>query len=545
MEHGKADSLSGLKLSDNLELAIYVDQVDIQLFRRIIVGEVYGNIKGGESEMTFNDLDAVDTEDDESMFQSDTALLRAATGLSDEKRPPRPSIPIALTGGSYIKDSSLRESLGTLATLSPDDAKAEKQYEKMLKYIETTSHVYQARKQADEASGDDSLSPKDEKEMRAAICAKLQEMPSVPHPPERSVRVSTLQRLSPPHVRRFLHRLPALLRLLLMPLSYFHPISIASINSAGSGQWLTSLLQEQVFKHYASQDAGVRRLERKISTWLASANFCVQLTDIVGLGQVALSSTYDIVAYLHFADIIAYRTVPHSGSIREAARLGGADATFTIPSFLLPHHEHLLPPRSTISDLEEQAEATVEADGKPKTLQNENELERMKADETEVIISVHASLPACFDQSLLNFVAALVKATKVIELEKAVESESETEDSPSLPTSPTDSLEPIAPPSRTGTGFKTFAAGIRQNIKDARTGESIKELARDLHQSTKVGMKKAVVGGMVNDRWIAKIVGKIASMLEQAQGEVGYSGGIPVPLAPYRPPVDMPSKILL
>ena len=147
-----------------------------------------------------------------------------------------------------------------------------------------------------------------------------------------------------------------------------------------------------------------------------------------------------------------------------------------------------------------------------------------------------------------------MKATKVIELEKDVKEEQDPDDSETQsiasidrPGSPTDSLEPMSPPSRTGTGLKNFAAaakGIRQNIRDATTAASIKELARDLNNRTRDGMKKAVVGGMVNDRWIAKIVGKIAAKLEQAQGDLGYSGAIPVPLEPYRAIAETPSKLL-
>ena len=70
---------------------------------------------------------------------------------------------------------------------------------------------------------------------------------------------------------------------------------------------------------------------------------------------------------------------------------------------------------------------------------------------------------------------------------------------------------------------------------------------QDVHQTTRDGMKKTLVGSMVNDRWIAKMVGKIAAHLEKAQGDVGYSGDIPIQLEPYRPgPEDdgMLTKIL-
>jgi hypothetical protein len=46
-------------------------------------------------------------------------------------------------------------------------------------------------------------------------------------------------------------------------------------------------------------------------------------------------------------------------------------------------------------------------------------------------------------------------------------------------------------------------------------------------------MKKAVVDGIVNDQWIAKMVGKIAKKLEMAQGEIGWAGDIPLRLGIY------------
>ena len=108
-------------------------------------------------------------------------------------------------------------------------------------------------------------------------------------------------------------------------------------------------------------------------------------------------------------------------------------------------------------------------------------------------MSVHAKLPASLDQELLNFTAALIKATKVVELEQGP--------------SPMDEEH----------------SGIR-------------DFARSLNKGMKEGMKKAVVDSVVHDRWIAKMVGKITKKLETAQGEIGYSGGIPVPLGPYRLP---------
>lgn len=47
-------------------------------------------------------------------------------------------------------------------------------------------------------------------------------------------------------------------------------------------------------------------------------------------------------------------------------------------------------------------------------------------------------------------------------------------------------------------------------------------------------MKKNLISTTVNDKWIAKTVGKITKKLEEARGDVGYAGDIKVSLAPYR-----------
>lgn len=548
---------TGLKLADDMELAMHADQVTIPLFRRIEIGDVYGNLKGGKPEMTFGEL-GDDNSDaaSEDVFLGDTPLLRAATAGSEGFKD-RPKLRESLTGVSWIKDSSAQAGFDFVKTLSPDDTAAEKQYLENLTEIRTTSPVYQSRQQVLQRNRiDENFDPDDDKSMRAAICAELHAVPSIIHPPQRSVRVTTLQKLSKPAVRAFLHRLPFLLRLLLMPLSYFHPMTIRSVNAAGSGVWLTALLQQKVFKHYAANNAELRRLARKVSAWLADANFCLELTDIEGLGQVPLSTGYDITTHLRFADIMAYRTEPLSNTIAQVVRLGGADATITIPSFLLPHHEHILPSKPTRADEAKQSEEVEHADGLPKTIQAEHQLEQLQKDETNVKISVHGSLPACFDQSLLNFIAALVKATKIIELEKAAD-EIEKADDPTSPVLSDDASihstmsadVPVArtDSARTDSGFKSFTKNLRQGLKDGSTREAIKEFAKDVHQSTKDNtgrMKRAVVGGMINDRWIAKMVGKIAAKLEQAQGDLGYSGEIPVALEPYRARAELPSKLL-
>lgn len=488
----------GIKLSDDLEIAICTDTVTIPLFRRIEIGDVYANIKGGEHEMTFHELDdsTVDANGDAVMV-TDTPLLRAAAVDGEvSSHVEIVKMTDAMTDGAAMKDSSAKAGLDSVTQLSPDDDKATAQYSRTVKFINDTSPVEQCRRHlmqvVEEREAELAFDHNSPLDMRAAICSQLHDKPSVPHPPRRSIRVTTLQNLAPAYVRNFMHRLPMLLRLLLNPLSYFHPISITSITAAGSGKWIKYMLGEKLFQGYGDTDAEIRRLEAKLSTWLTDANFALELVDITGLAQVPFLSAFDIVCYLMFSDVMAYRTLPLEATLNQVVRLGGADATFTVPSFLLPHHEHLLPPIPTTQDKQQLAQDIVDADGLPKIIQAEATLEQAVKDEANVKMSVHASLPACFDQELLNFIAALVKATKVVEMEK----------------------EPNAMDDEVS-GFKDFT--------------------KTLHRATKESMKKAVVGGIINDKWIAKMVGKITKKLETAQGDVGYSGNIPVQLEKYRP----------
>lgn len=279
---------------------------------------------------------------------------------------------------------------------------------------------------------------------------------------------------------------------MLNPLSYFHPVKIDSITATASGKWIEHTLAEMIFKHYGEHDSDIENLQKRIATWLSEANFAIELGGMTGLAQVPFLSTYDINCLIGVNDVIAYRSLPKEVDVKQVVRLGGADATFKVPSFLLPHHEHILPPIPTRQDRKHLEKHVEAADGKPKTLKAQHNLEQAEKDETNVNMAVHARLPACLDQELLDFISALIKASKIVEMEK----------------------EPSA---------------MDQEI------HGIKEFSNALNRSMRDGMKKAVVGGIVNDRWIAKMVGKITKKLETAQGDVGYSGDIPVALEPYRP----------
>ncbi|KAI9723914.1 MAG: hypothetical protein M1828_004033 [Chrysothrix sp. TS-e1954] len=494
----------GIKLSDDLELALQTDEVVVSLFRGIQISPVYGNIKGGSHEMTFGRL-ADDTQDPngDAIIHRDSVLLNAA---SSHQLPHEVKLTDHLTGGNKPQPTSPGEGLKSVKQISSNDLTAEDEYQKALKDIQTSSTITSSRrtvKDALERLGTEGhiIDPQDELQMHAAMCSDLHTKPSVPHPPRRSIRVTTLQTLMPPWMRAFLHRLPMLYRLLLTPLSYFHPIKMDVLTVAGSGGWIDAMLQAKLFQDYADDDMEIRRLARKVRSWLTDANFVAQMTNFKGQGQVPFLTTSDIECKMAFSEVVAFRSLPQSTELKQVVRLGGADATIVVPNFLLPHHEHLLPAVPSREAKQARRRSLSNETAVPKIIQAEKAIEQLEKDEANVNISAHVHLPACCDAELLDFVAALVKATKVVELEK----------------------EP-SPLNEEVHGFRHFTSAVNKSVKDS--------------------MKRGAVDAVINDRLISKLVGKITRKLETAQGNAGYAGDIPVALPPYRAASDGQTKLL-
>jgi hypothetical protein len=483
----------GIKLSDDMELALSTDKVVIPLFRRIVVGDVFGNIKGGKYEMTFGNLadKTKDVDDGEALMQTDTPLLQAAAAAS--ALPITPGVKMTkmtdyMSGGHAPANVSAKQGMESMSvsTLSPEDRDAVDKYEDTLKWIVATSSIQQCRAKLYRAKArqEDSGGALDAQDDRAGICAHLHAVPSISNPPSRSIKVTTLQNLTPPVVRRFLHRLPLLLRMLLNVLSYTHPVKIASVTAAGSGQWLKSMLDSELFKDYTKNNAELRKLEKRILKWTEEANFAVQLVGVTAFASVPTASAFDILTHLEFDDVLVFRTLVEELAMSKVVRIGGADATFSIPSYLLPHHEHLLPPVPTRQDKDDLEQEVEEAESKPQQVHKEAVLALAESDACEVHMGIHVRLPAVLDQELLNFIMALVKAMQVIELEKQ--------------------------PGLLQADMKDFGAALGK------------------------GVKKVLVEGLMDDHLIAKLLGKITKKLETAQGDIGYSGALPVALDVYR-----------
>ncbi|KFY21906.1 hypothetical protein V493_06997 [Pseudogymnoascus sp. VKM F-4281 (FW-2241)] len=490
----------GIKLSDDMELAIQTEKVTVALFRRIDIGDCFANVKGGQYEMTFGSIPG-DTQDynGDAVFVKDTPLLKAASRKGSLRGRSTAKMTKEFTNDNAPDDASIGSGLESMEKFPLDNEEAAGRYRSALRFIEETSSIQESRANVHQLSKttkgytEKNCGNIDANALRAAICSELHQKPSVPHPPRRSIKVTTLQNGLPPPVRKLLHRLPILLRLLLNLLSYFHPVKISSITGTASGRWINAMLEKEIFKDYWENDTEIRHLKERISLWLTDANFAVELGGITGLAQVPIMSSYDIICQLDFEDVMAYRTLPREANMNRVIQIGGADATFTVPSFLLPHHEHILPPISSNKDKHDLKTNINDASSKPKKVQGEYDLEQAHRDEANVKLSAHVRLPAVFDQELLDCVAALVKVTKVIE-------------------------------------FETEPSAMENEVS------GVKDFTKALNKTAKEGIKKAIVSGVVNDRWIAKLVGKITKKLETAHGDVGYSTDIPVALENYRKP---------
>ena len=510
----------GLRLNNQVELALCADHLTVHLFRQIEMSDVYGNLKINDSEMFFEAPTGRAAENSKSQHPKSPPLLTDLEPLSDRQGK---SDVLKVNGENTSHESRSSSDSDCSAPQSLHDVDARKSYDQFRKQVENTSQIHLARRQIKQGRTD--RQPRSEKEMRQAICAKLQDVPTISHTPAHAVKVSTLQAILP-RVRRFLYRFPLLLRLLLNPLSYFHPIRISTLSVAGPGEQLQSFLESFVnkFQNEQTQDGDIEQFREEMSSWLSNASFCLEIANLSALGHVPLDSGGEITTYARSGNVGVYRTPLDSNTVTQVTHIGGVDATCVIPAFLLPHHEHVLPP-----------EASKQV-GNDSDLRNENE----EHDVAHIILSAHASLPTHFDQSLLDFAAALLKATKMIDLENLFERENSSDQSSEQNSTSSMQSEVLDSSQKTTDNENKDDSGDRSKLRS--------KIASRVYHSAKDGLKKGTmveaVGNKVNDRWVMKTVSRIAARLEQAHGDFGYTTHYPVDLGTYRPKGETPSKIL-
>lgn len=458
-----------------MQLSLYVNNLAVNVSRSIDIGEIYGTIKDETAETIFQHLPS-----------------EMGDGATTSKTP-----------------HSIRHG----------DREAEERYNELRHQIWKTDPINESRKNVQDTEGTETKGLT-EGQLRAATCARLEGSPAVPHAPPDSVRVTTLQNLIPRRLAHFLARLPFLLRLVLMLLSYLHPIKIPSITIAGPGHWLAEILQHRVLDQYLEESDESHDLQYRAKEWLENAMLSVDFTKISALGQVPVRTMHDVTAGLRCADTTVFRSAPDV--VETAMELGGADLEFVLPSYLLPHHEHLVPQqpnRVHEANLTQQHEQKDEDSREGQTDLDE--------DCAHIYMRAHANLPAATDHSLLEFIVDLANVSEIFQMQQDDEAD----------------LDRTAESSQHDQNGESHddnkeeadgKSGLRERTKRAFRGH-VKDRAKQLAMR---GLNKE------QSQWIKTMVRNTASQLEKMHGDVGYSGSITVPLEPYRGSHDMASKLL-
>lgn len=357
----------GVKINDDIEIAIQTDRFTWKIMRSITIGDIYASIKGPFTEKNENRLDRIQNNSDAENSLTQGGKPQPTRNLSNVK-----------SHGDY-------------------DEAARTKYRERLDGVRQTNTVNKARRRLrDDIEG--------ENQVRAGIGASIHGETTVPNPPTLEMKSSDLAAMVPSWLKSVFRKLPALLRLFLNPVSYNHPVHFQAIILTGCGRYLNQILEEKFFKYYHQENKEVNRLKGEVDTYLGDGKFSVILPDILGLASVPFLTQYDIVTFVKAPQVLAFKSTQNleTKSIIETtniAGLSGISATFTIPTFLLPNHEDLLP--DPPADLHEKDVANIK-------------------------MSILASLPGTLHQDMTNFASALIKASQVLTLHKQANSMSTT-----------------------------------------------------------------------------------------------------------------------
>jgi hypothetical protein len=512
-----------LNIGQGHEIHAHTDSLEIKLFRRIAIGEIFAAHKCPEDDKESPREADVDQPHPSSESLTVNDNIRHEAGIKDQDGV---ATDIKVPTPESRKDWTQSTVLG--------DEDAELRYEDVLKDIRIGGGLYQMRERLRNVDREDEYT---DTELRAMLCTELRRTGLSPPRHARKITTSKLATLFPePNVFEYV---PSAMRALLWLASHTHPIDCPSISFAGSGHWLNSMLSHFIFRRHPTDDQRIRELEREISEWLSVGEYCVDLADITALGQVPLRSVYNIKSEIRSTNIAVSRIDVQNNSSAQMASLAGVDGTFVIPTCLLPNHSHLVPPEPSALEVSKamekkkqkevekrdqvqtktasEATSTDAEDVKHRPNQdqsvNEEEEEVVDIDALGIMMSIRATLPAHFDETCLSFAATLSKAAQMMDIEE------------SIVDPPTPMFEEDFDPT------ENFRDKFSRRSK--RFGSAIKHPLQTAHGAFHREMRKATVM-TVNGAWFAKWTNKILEQLAWLNGDVGYTFEIPVSLKPYR-----------
>ncbi|KAK6529464.1 hypothetical protein TWF281_008637 [Arthrobotrys megalospora] len=539
-----------LKIDEGLEVCLRTEKAIARFGRCVEIGDVYVTLK---TEM--------DTGPG-SVF----AIRRSNTfdTMKDSRRPEQlqsKSLGDVLEKVKDVTDTQY---------LDDDESYAIREYSKRLNHIHENTAIHTARKRLLSLASD-KYSHFTIKEKKAMIASALQTAASITHPPTWSIAVSHLKARTPAWIHEFNNRFPVVQRTMLNVIAHLHPVKCNGVIGNLTGLFASGMLEQAVFKQYKDENKEISKLASRVQTWLETGNFVVQVSKINGVAQVPSTVSYDILTSIKTSTVQVFKVLVapeisdplldeddaisvesaasnasnHSGKsgvsftikdkagikqekdkgISEVARINGLSGTVEVPSMLLPHHEYLFPPPPasrgkggrTLAKVEEDVAVFREEDDRLEDDVLTDDFDGRKTpagitdsegkDEVYVIATALASLPAQFNSTILHFATALLKASKLIEIEKGISI----------------------------IGRDNGAAmdgGDEDEGSAAATPTRSRSLSRMGTRISKA-MKRTFTGA-VDDAWIARLVGRLVGKVEGLRGEVGYKMPIPVDLGPRR-----------
>lgn len=362
-----------------------------------------------------------------------------------------------------------------------------------------------------------------ESDTKAAIAASLQDQTAYHKslPRERRIKLSDIVAKIPWFLK--IAPGPLVTRLILSPIVWLHPLSIATVAATGTGKRITNLMETSGLKK-AHPNQEIFRLIRKVFLWLEAGAISLVLENISIRPHIPLSAEHDVRIEIKASEPTAYRnthtldrlkhseshsssatasqSISRSSSLTEKvggvggestgrddnddnkddggkdqilAKIHAISTTFHLPAYLLPNHTSLIPttqgPRGTIP------------------------------------FDVLLSLPGVFNGELLTIGAAFVKATTMMDLKHTAQSRP----------------GPVLPYTHHHSSNTTAGAGRGGHFSFKSLGLAMRQAAGDLAK------QKGVEWG-IRDAELAKWTAKLARWMRVIKVDVGAKGEIPLDL---------------
>ncbi|KAK6435331.1 hypothetical protein LTR95_008485 [Oleoguttula sp. CCFEE 5521] len=468
------------------EVSIYCDALEIRLFRKVSVDELYvvhNELSSDQANGASQDMDSKG---------SNTQVQGLATAPGRDPRSPS-------TSNSHGTQST--------APVFPEYRATEASREQTLSELRNTSRLVRCCKAVEDLTRRNPDLIRGGIEKRALISAELRKLPSPSAGDADVARLSSLwSHLAP--LSRLFNAYPVLLRVLLMPITSFHSVDIQAVYVAVSGHPLHKLLVDRFFGQDETRNRHVEEFEQEVASWLSPADICLEFTNVTTKVLVPLRLANNISGSIGATGTIVTR-VETSDSIDQVIRLQATKATFSCPSYLLPFHSPLIPPRPTSS-----------YHAKPHPSQPQD------SDTFPLTLSTHLTLPAKFSHAFLTFLTQLTKTSQIQDIQSAPSGLPETR-------APSASEVPQECDAPSSDDHPSLGHRMKEKIKLGKASEVIKrpgeKLKGVLHKGTKIAAVKQVDGG-----WFATWTNKLLDQLEWMEGEVGYKFVVPVDLARFR-----------